>query len=55
MNKEERLQLLLEACQYGYSLDELEALTRDLDAHALAICCGNVSVLPKYKKSKGTP
>lgn len=47
---------MLEACYVsGFSLDVLELLTRGLDAQATRICCGNVSALPKNKKSSDTP
>ncbi|WP_319528962.1 hypothetical protein [uncultured Cohaesibacter sp.] len=53
---EERLQMIIDACQAsGFSLDLLELLTRGLDNQALAICCGNVSTLPKNKKSNEVP
>ena len=54
--REIKLLMMIDACQAsGFSLDLLEWLTRGLDAHALAICCGNVSALPKYRKSNETP
>ncbi|KZK76634.1 hypothetical protein PsW64_04793 [Pseudovibrio sp. W64] len=56
MNKEQRLDLLMRvAYDADLSMDMLEVLSRDLDAQALRIFCGNVSTLPKYKKSRDVP
>ena len=50
-----KLQMMLEACQFGFSLELLARLTRGLDSQSLRICCGNVSTLPKNRKSSETP
>lgn len=56
VDQEARLQLMIDACQdSGFSLDVLELLTRGLDSHAVRISCGNVSTLPKKRKSKDVP
>ena len=53
---EARLQLMIDACQAsGFSLDLLELLTRGLDSQAVRIACGNVSALPKKRKSNDVP
>ncbi len=54
-DEDARLQMMLEACQFGFSLELLARLTIGLDIQSLRICCDNVSTLPKYRKSKDTP
>lgn len=55
--REDRRMYLMKLVTYetGFSLDLLVALSRGLDAHALRILCGNVSDLPKNRKSKDVP
>ena len=56
MTDDQRFALLVECCQVsGFSLDELEVLTRGLDAHAIRKVCGNVSALPRKRKSNEVP
>ncbi len=55
-NREARLSMMIDACQAsGFSLDLLELISRGLDSHAVRILCGNVSALPKNRKSKEVP
>ena len=44
--------LILIACESGQSLDHLELLTLSYSNHDFNKWFGNVSDLPKYKKSK---
>ena len=56
LSDEKRFQILIDVCQVSeFSLDVLEVLTRGVDIQALLIFCGNVSTLPKNKKSKDVP
>lgn len=55
MDDETRLRLLKQARrQSGWSLDFWEEFTEGLDQSSLEILVGKSSVLPKYKKSKGS-
>ncbi len=47
--------LVVSAYSSGLSLDLLELLTRGLDAQAFAMVVGNVSALPKKRKSNEVP
>lgn len=56
LSSEERLDRLIRiAFDTGQSLDALEADSRDFSAQDFAKWAGNVSALPKYKKSSETP
>ncbi len=56
MNEGEKLDLLINASQVsGLTIDALYFLISGLDDSAVAILLGNVSMLPKYMKSRDVP
>ena len=56
MTEDEKFDLIIKSAdQSGFTVDLIVAMINGLDDKSIAILLGNVSMLPKYMKSKEIP